>query len=399
VGRLRILTAGESHGSKMTAIVEGMPAGLPIDKAAIDLELSRRQGGYGRGYRSRSIEKDEVVFSGGIRFGETIGGPIALEIENRDHRSWKGIMETSPSEDRSQAEAKALSRPRPGHADLAGALKYGRRDMRDVLERASARNTCVRVASGAIAKQMLRAIGAEIFSVVTKIGGVEWALPEDAEWNALRAAASASDVACPDGQVAEKMRARIDEAQKAGDTVGGSFAVIATGLPAGLGSYVDVERRLDARLAASLMSVQAVKAVEIGLGVQAGDVLGSEAHDEIHFDANARDNGAGGFFRKTNRAGGLEGGMTSGAPLILRGTMKPISTLAKPLASVDFATKEESRAAYERSDTCAVVACAVIAEAEVALVLADAALEAFGGDTLADFTAAHRARVARYATS
>lgn len=402
MGRLRILTAGESHGSKLTAIVEGMPAGLRIEKALIDSELKRRQGGYGRGYRSRSIEQDEAVLTAGVRFGETIGGPIGLEIENRDHASWKGIMETQPIEDQSRAQAKALARPRPGHADLAGGLKYGRSDLRDVLERASARNTAVRVAAGAIAKQLLSAIRVEVFSVVTKVGGVEWALPSSCDassWRALASAARASDVACPDGQVAAAMRARIDEAQKAGDTVGGAFAVVALGLPAGLGSYVEVERKLDARLAGAVMSIQAVKAVELGLGTRAGDVLGSEAHDELFFRADDRGNGAGGFFRETNRAGGVEGGMSNGAPLFLRGTMKPISTLAKPLASVDFHTKEEARAAYERSDTCAIVACAVIAEAEVALVLADAALESFGGDTLADFAAAHHARLERYAAS
>lgn len=396
MGRLRILTAGESHGTKMTAIVEGVPAGLALDPKVIDGELARRQGGYGRGYRSRSIERDEAVFTGGVRFGETIGAPIAIEIENRDHASWKGVMDSMPVADRTRAEEKALTRPRPGHADLAGALKYARTDMRDVLERASARNTCVRVAAGGIAKTLLRTVGIDVFSAVTKIGGVEWALPDVAELVSMKSAILASDVACPNEQVATAMRARIDEARKAGDTVGGSFAVIATGLPAGLGSYADVERRLDARLAAALMATQAVKAVEIGLGTRAGDVLGSEAHDEISFDPNARKNGSGGFLRSTNRAGGLEGGMSNGAPLIIKGTMKPISTLAKPLASVDFKSKETSLAAYERSDTCAVIACAVIAEAEVALVLADAALEAFGGDTVADFVGAFSARIERY---
>ncbi|MCK6550254.1 chorismate synthase [Myxococcota bacterium] len=382
----------------MAAIVEGLPAGLHIDVAAIDRDLLRRQRGYGRGQRSRSIERDAVVLTGGVRFEETIGAPVLLEIANLDHAKWTGVMDAGPVDDRSAAEAKKLVRPRPGHADLAGALKYGRTDMRDVLERASARNTNVRVAAGCIAKGLLGKIGIEVFSIVTKIGGVEYSLPEHpGELARLRDAAEASDVGCPDADVAERMRARIDEARKAGDTVGGSFAVVATNVPAGLGSYAEWDRRLDGRLAQAVMSIQAVKAVELGLGTKAGDVLGSEAHDAIEFDASARGNGAGGFTRPTNRAGGVEGGITNGQPIVVRGTMKPISTLAKPLHSVEFHSKESAPAAYERSDTAAVLACAVIAEAAVAWTLADAALEAFGGDTLEDFVRAHATRVGRYA--
>jgi chorismate synthase len=396
MSRLRLLTAGESHGVKVAAIVEGLPAGLRIDPALIDRDLIRRQGGYGRGYRSRSIEKDRVLFTAGLRFGETLGSPILLEIENADHASWVGVMDALPVEDRTKADEKSLKRPRPGHADLTGALKYDRSDMRDILERASARNTCVRVAAGGLAKTLLLSIGVDVFSVVIKIGGVGMELPEEG-LERLKQAALDSDVGCPDEGVAERMRARIDEAKKAGDTVGGAFAVIATGVPTGWGSHVEWDRRLDGRLAQAVMSIQAVKAVEIGIGVKTGDVFGSEAHDEIAFDSAQRGNGSGGFVRKTNRAGGLEGGITNGAPLVVRGTMKPISTLAKPLESVDMDTKQPSRAAYERSDVCAVPACAVIAEACVAHCLADAALEAYGGDTLEDFKHAHEEHVKRYA--
>lgn len=380
----------------MAAILEGLPAGIKVDPGLINEALARRQSGYGRGYRSRSIEHDEVVFTAGLRFGETIGAPLLLEVMNLDHASWSGIMDALPGADRSRAEEKSIRRPRPGHADLAGALKYGRRDVRDVLERASARNTAVRVAAGGVAKALLSAIGVEVFSIVTKIGGVAYALPDPVP-KALADAARRSDVGCPDERIAERMRARIDDAKKAGDTVGGAFSVIAMGVPTGWGSYADWDRRLDGRLAQAVMSIQAVKAVEVGMGTRLGDVLGSDAHDEIAFDPALRENGSGGFVRKTNRAGGLEGGITNGAPIIVHGTMKPISTLAKPLESVDLDTKQPSRAAYERSDVCAVPACAVIAEAAVAFCLAEAALETYGGDTLEDFKEAHARVLRRYA--
>lgn len=337
----------------------------------------------------RSIERDRAVFSGGLRFGETFGAPVLIEIENLDYVKWRGVMEAMPIEDRSAAEAKALRRPRPGHADLAGGLKYGRRDLRDILERASARNTAVRVAAGAIAKVLLSEIGVEIFSIVTRIGGVEYALPEK-DLPQLRAAAEASDVRCPDETCAAAMRAKIDEAQKAGDTAGGSFAVIATGVAAGLGSYADWERRLDGRLAQAVMSIQAVKAVEIGIGVRNAMLPGSQVHDEIQF-------ADGHFVRPTNRAGGLEGGITNGAELIVHGTMKPISTLAKPLMSVNIDDKSPALAGYERSDICAVPACAVIAEAAVAFCLADAAIESYGGDTIEDFRSNHKRVIERMA--
>jgi chorismate synthase len=400
VGRLRILTAGESHGAKLVAIIEGLPAGLKVDPARVDRELKRRQEGYGRGYRMRSIERDTAVFSAGMRFGETIGAPLAVEVANADHANWVGVMDALPGADPSLAEAKALHRPRPGHADLAGALKYGRSDLRDVLERASARNTAVRVAAGAVSKMLLEEVEIRILSLVTKIGGVELdpaILGELPDWAALAARAEASDVRCPDEPTALRMRARIDEARKAGDTVGGAFLVVATGVPTGLGSYAEWDRRLDGRLAQAVMAVPAVKAVEFGIGVQAGDVLGSEAHDAIAHQAARAADGSGGYLRRTNRAGGLEGGITNGAAVVIRATMKPISTLARPLESVDVRTKQASLAGYERSDVCAVPACAVIAEAAVAFCLADAALEAYGADTVGDFKAAHRARVERFA--
>jgi chorismate synthase len=382
---------------KLAAILEGLPAGLDIDPGGVDTDLARRQGGYGRGYRMRSIERDSVTFSAGVRLGRTIGAPVLFEIANADHAHWGHVMDPFPGEaDPAEVEAKALHRPRPGHADLAGGLKYGRPDLRDVLERASARTTAVRVAAGAVAKQLLATIGVEVFSLVTKIGGVELPL-HDRPLASLREAAEASDVRCPDPVVAEAMRERIDEARKLGDTVGGAFLVVATGVPTGWGSYSEWDRRLDGRLAQAVMSVQAVKAVELGLGVEDGDVLGSQAHDEIAYDASKKNSGSGGYLRLTNRAGGLEGGVSNGAEIVVRGTMKPISTLARPLRSVDTRTKQPSDAGYERSDVCAVPACAVIAEAAVAHCLADAALESYGGDTVEDFRAAHLQHVARFA--
>lgn len=393
--RLRLLTAGESHGARLAAVLEGLPAGLAIDTQVIDRDLSRRRGGYGRGQRVRSIERDFVRFVAGLRFGETIGAPLLIEVDNADHEHWREVMDTLPREHREEAAARALRRPRPGHADLAGVLKYGRSDIRDVLERASARTTAVRVAAGGVAKALLASIGVEVYSFVTKIGGVEMAASER-PLRQLAQAAAGSDVSCPDPEAGERMRARIDEARKAGDTLGGAFMVGASGVPAGWGSYSEWYRRLDGRVAQALMSIPAVKAVEIGLGAAAADVPGSEAHDAIGFDPETRGNGAGGFTRPTNRAGGIEGGVSNGSEISARVTMKPIATLARPLPSVDLDTKAPSEAAYERSDVCAVPACAVIAESALALCLADAALETYGGDTLQDFVTAHHLRLERY---
>lgn len=344
----------------------------------------------------RSIERDRASFTAGVRFGQTIGAPVLVEIENLDHAKWTEIMSPTPLAALPD-DPRVLTRPRPGHADLAGGLKYGRADLRDALERASARSTASRVAAGAIAKSLLAEVGIRVNALVTEIGGVSWTAPADADYETLFEQAEASDVRCPDESIAQAMRARIDEARKAGDTVGGAFMVIARGVPTGLGSYADWDRKLDGRLAQAVMSIPAVKAVEIGLGIECGRKLGSEVHDEIRFDPALRQAGSGGFFRVTNRAGGLEGGVTNGADVVVRGTMKPISTLARPLGSVDLITKLASPAGYERSDICAVPACAVIAEAAIAFVLADAVVEAYGGDTIEDLRAHHLSVVARYA--
>ncbi|MFO0726744.1 MAG: chorismate synthase [Myxococcota bacterium] len=399
MGRLRLLTAGESHGPKMVAIIEGLPAGLKLDFSLLEHEMSRRLSGYGRGFRARSIERDQVMVNGGVRFGETIGAPVLLEVVNNDHEKWRGVMEATPIADRSKAEAKAIRRPRPGHADLVGALKYGRADLRDALERASARSTVVRVAAGAVAKTFLKELGIEVCSMVTRIGPAAWPIPSTTDLWAYREAAESSDVRCPDPETADAMRAAIDDAQRAKDTVGGSFLVIAQGVPTGLGSYADWDRKLDGRLAQAVMSIPAVKAVEIGNGAEAGKLPGSQVHDEIIFDPAHRKNGSGGFARRTNRAGGLEAGVTNGAELVVHGTMKPIATLGKPLETVSLDDKHPAPATYERSDVCAVPACAVIAEAAVAFCVADAVLESYGGDTMNDVVSAHRERVERYGHS
>lgn len=346
----------------------------------------------------RKIEQDRALLTAGVRFGETLGGPVLIEVLNADHKNWTEVLSPTPLDDSSAAEAAALYRPRPGHADLVGYLKYGRKDLRDVLERASARNTCVRVAAGAIAKILLAQIGVRVFSIVTQIGGIALTGWPAVDFDELERLAEESEVRCPDTALTQAMKDRIDEAKKRGDTVGGRFSVIATGVPAGLGSYVEWDRKLDGRLAQAVMSIQAVKAVEIGIGVENGVVFGSEAHDEIVYDLGAHPT-AGGYGRSTNRAGGVEGGTTNGQPVVVHGTMKPISTLATPLASVDVRTHDESKAGYERSDVCAVPACGVIAEAAVAFTLADAALEAYGGDTLEDFRRAHQEVLKRFARS
>jgi chorismate synthase len=401
VERLRVRTAGESHGPKVVAIVDGLPAGLQIDPEVVQRDLSRRQAGYGRGLRMRKLERDRVTFSAGLRFGETFGAPLLLEIPNLDHAKWTDVMSPDATTDRAAAERRALTRPRPGHADLVGGLKYGRRDLRDVLERASARSSVANVAAGAVARVLLASVGVRVFSMVLEIGDVAWTPTEPLEGYADRVEADEGPetLRCPDAEVSARMRAAIDAAREAGDTLGGRVVVVATGVPAGLGSYASWDAKLDGRIAQAVMSVPAVKAVELGLGVEAGRRRGSAVHDPITFSADRREDGAGGFGRASNHAGGLEGGITTGQPLVVRATMKPISTLAEPLPSVDLVDKQPAAAAYERSDTCAVPACGVIAEAQVMLVLADAVLEAFGGDTVDDLRAAHAARRARYATA
>jgi len=365
---LRFLTAGESHGPCLIAVVEGLPAGLAVNLDAINRDLARRQGGYGRGGRMK-IERDRVEVLGGVIGGCTTGAPIALRIENRDWGNWR--------ERWAAGDLPRLTIPRPGHADYAGMVKYGLDDARPVLERASARETAARVAVGALAKQLLAVFDIAVGSYVTEIGGVVAAIP-DLPPAELWARAEGSEVRCPDAQAAERMKAAIDDARAAGDSLGGVFVVVGTGVPVGLGSYAQWDRRLDARLAAALVSIPAIKGVEIGPAFENARHRGTQVHDELVPD------GRGGVTRRTNRAGGLEGGMTNGAPVVLRAAMKPISTTLTPLRSVDLATGEPAATQYQRSDVCAVPAASVVGEAMVAWVLAEALLEKSGGDSLAE---------------
>lgn len=381
MGNFRFVTAGESHGPALTAIVEGVPAGLPLQAAFIDTDLQRRQGGYGRGGRMR-IESDRAEILAGVRHGETLGSPIALQVRNRDWANWSRIMSAEPLEELSEDEAlRRVHLPRPGHADLVGVLKYGRDDARDVLERASARETTVRVAAGAVARRLLEELGIAIGSHVVMLGGVQAELTPELP-DPLNAAVDASPVRCLDPEAEGRMIDAIDDAKRAGDTLGGVFEVVARGLPVGLGSHVSWDRKLDGRLAAALMSIQAIKGVEIGLGFEAAARPGSRVHDAIVADPNGIR--AAGYGRTSNRAGGLEGGISTGLPLVVRAAMKPISTLMQPLQTVDLRTRERGEAVRERSDVCAVPAAAVVGEAMVAIVLADAVLEKFGGDSLAE---------------
>ncbi len=383
---MRYTTAGESHGRVLTAIVTGVPAGIPVDAAAIDADLARRQGGYGRGGRQR-IEQDKALITSGLRFGATIGSPVAISVSNRDWDNWTDVMSIAGE----RPENVRVTAPRPGHADLPGVLKIGSDDVRDILERASARETAARVAAGGIAKALLSAVGVEISSFVLAIGDVEMPPPLDPA-SIDASVVEASAVRCPDAATTEVMKSAIDTARAAGESLGGIFCVTARNLVPGLGSYAEAERRLDARLAAALVSIPAIKGVEIGDGFAGARQPGSKVHDEIRFD------GPLGFYRPTNHAGGLEGGMTNGEPLVVRAAMKPIPTLMKPLASVDIDTLETVDASKERSDVCAVPAAAIVGEAEVAFVLANAYVEKFGGDSLEDIKASldmYRQRIAR----
>ena len=371
--RLRLQTAGESHGPLLTGLVTGLPAGLKIDIAALNADLARRQHGYGRGGRMK-IERDEARFTGGLRGGETLGGPIAFEIANRDHGVWEKVM--GPLDVEPEAAAKRrLTSPRPGHADLAGGLKYGRRDLRDILERASARESAARVAAGALCRQLLLALFVRVRSGVLSIGEV--AVPEGPRgFEDLEKVDEASPFRLVDRSVETAMMDAVDAAAKAGDTLGGTILVGARGVPTGLGSHVSWEDKLDGRIARALMSIPSVKAVSLGEGVANAFRRGSAAHDPIAYDA------ARGFSRTSNRAGGLEGGITNGEDLLATIYQKPISTLRDGLPSVDIDTKQPHRASYERSDVTAVPACGVIAEAMLAFVLADALLEKTGGDSM-----------------
>ena len=381
---VRFLTAGESHGRALVVILEGIPAGLRLDLESLARDLKRRQGGYGRG-RRMVIESDRADIISGVRAGQTLGGPIAMLIENRDWANWQNTMFTgeAPEANATGAKRAAVTRPRPGHADLAGVAKYARDDVRDVLERASARETAARVAAGAIARQLLAAAGVRITSHVFSIGSVR--IPADTTVTFAQAAALPDDspLRCVHAETTGRMVAEIDAAKAAGDTMGGGFEVIATGLPVGLGSYVQWDRKLDGRLAQALMSIPAIKAVGVGIGPQAADRPGSRVHDEIVLD-EAGDPLP--VSRPTNNAGGLEGGVTNGQDLRVSAWMKPIATLMKPLRSVDLATLQEAGAAIERSDVCAVPAAAVVGEAMVALTLADALVEKFGGDSIEELT-------------
>ena len=381
MGRFRFATAGESHGPALIALIEGVPAGLPLRADDIDGDLQRRQGGYGRGGRMR-IESDRAEILSGVRHGEALGSPIALQVRNRDWENWREIMSTEPVPEESDPDAfRRVHLPRPGHADLVGVLKYGRTDARDILERASARETTVRVAAGAVAKRLLAELGVRIGSHVVALGGIVAQVPEELP-ESLNEASDPSPVRCLDPEAEGRMIDAIDAAKRNGDTLGGVFEVVARGVPIGLGSHVSWDRKLDGRLAQAVMSIQAIKGVEIGLGLEAAHRPGSQVHDPIIREAGAARGG--GYARATNRAGGLEGGITTGAPLVVRGAMKPISTLMRPLATVDLRTGERGEAVRERSDVCAVPAAAVVGEAMVALVLADAMLEKFGGDSLGE---------------
>lgn len=384
MNRIRILTAGESHGQALVGIIEGIPAGLPLTEEEIAMQLQRRQMGHGRGKRMQ-IESDRAKILSGVRFGKTLGSPIALLIENKDWLNWQNKMAIEETEN----PAKPVTVPRPGHADLAGVIKYGHKDIRNVLERASARETAMRVALGTIARKFLKQFAIEIVSHVIQIheansayslvglSGTENHLPGlNIPLTEISQIADQSPVRCLDKKAEKEMMAKIDQAKEQRDTVGGTFEVAALNVPAGLGSHVHWDRKLDGRIAHVMMSIPAIKGVEIGLGFKASARFGSEVHDPIYYDPEHK------FYRSRNHAGGLEGGITNGMPVVVRVAMKPISTLLNPLDSVDLLTKKKTRAHVERSDICAVPAASVIGEAILALVLADAFLEKFGGDSI-----------------
>ncbi|KAB2367082.1 chorismate synthase [Bacillus thuringiensis] len=373
---MRYITAGESHGPQLTTIIEGVPAGLSLVADDINEELARRQKGYGRGRRMQ-IETDQVQILSGVRHGETLGSPIALVVENRDFAHWTKIMGTEPLTEQEEKEIKRkVTKPRPGHADLNGAIKYGHRDMRNVLERSSARETTVRVAAGAVAKKVLAELGIKVAGHVIEIGGVQAKEVTYSSIEELKSITEASPVRCLDDEAGNQMMKAIDDAKANGDSIGGIVEVIVEGMPIGVGSYVHYDRKLDAKLAAAIMSINAFKGVEIGIGFEAAHRPGSEVHDEILWNEEH------GYTRRTNNVGGLEGGMTTGMPIVVRGVMKPIPTLYKPLQSVDIDTKEPFTASIERSDSCAVPAASVVAEAVVAWELATALIEQFGLDRM-----------------
>jgi chorismate synthase len=375
---LRFVTAGESHGPALVSILEGMPAGVPLLAEQVDLQLARRQQGYGRGRRMQ-IEQDTIELLSGVRAGETIGSPIAMLIRNRDWKNWQEIMDPAPRADDPAPRKRVVTRPRPGHADLTGMLKYDRADARDILERASARETTARVAAGAVCRRLLDELGVRIGSHVVHLGGIDARRPATLPAD-LNAAVDASPLRTLDPDAERAMIERIDEAKRAGNTLGGVCEVICDGVPVGLGSHISWDRKLDGRLAAALMSIPAVKGVEIGMGFEGARRPGSEVHDEIDMAPGRAI--AGHVQRRTNRAGGLEGGITTGEPIVIKVAMKPISTLMRPLETIDVATRGPAQAVAERSDVTAVPAMGVIAEAMVAFTIAQATIEKFGGDSL-----------------
>lgn len=375
---LRYLTAGESHGPQLTAILEGVPAGLPLSEETINVDLARRQCGYGRGGRML-IEKDTVEILSGVRWGETIGSPVTLCVRNRDWVNWQEKM--SPYE-RHRDDKIRVTRSRPGHADLPGAMKYGQHDVRNILERSSARETAVRVAVGSVAKAFLARFGVSVSGFVAELGGIRAKRP-NLPFASLRELAAKSELFTWDAAAEGEMKALIDRMKDAGDTLGGVVEVVVSGVPAGLGSHVQWDRKLDARLAMAVMSIQAIKGVEIGIGFDAARNPGSKVHDEIYYDSTRILHGeTNGFYRKSNNAGGIEGGISNGEEIVVRAAMKPIPTLYKPLRSVDIDTKEPFEATVERSDVCAVPAASVVAEAVVAIEIVNLFLEKFGGDSM-----------------
>ena len=380
MGNFRFLTAGESHGQCLTAIVEGIPAGLKINLDEINKDMARRQQGFGRGGRMK-IETDRAEFLSGVRFGETMGDPVTIKVANRDWQNWTDRMSVMGEEFGDKVTA-----VRPGHADLTGVLKYDRNDARDILERASARETATRVAVGGLCKQFLKACGIEVVSHVVKIGGIG---VDESKIDYAKIGTGDSELNCYDPEAEEKMKERILSAMQEGDTLGGVFEVIVRGVPLGLGSHIQWDKRLDGKLAWAMMGIQAIKGVEIGAGFQCGELPGSEIHDEMFYDENKK------VYRKTNRAGGLEGGMSNGEDIVIRACMKPIPTLMKPLHSIDIGSETEVLACKERSDVCAVSAASVVGEAMAAIVIAEAVTDKFGNDAMVDVLSAMKAYKAR----